>query len=248
MSSLNPNVFFELGIRTALNKAISLIKDDKTPSIPFDTSIINHHTYLSALNAWELEKDVIDLSEHLKNSIEKSSGSSSLWKYFSLSVQAEPMKERQGNEGSLEFLSLQIEGMRRQLDTFTPKVDSALMRDFAVDQNRSALIADLTILAGKAQKYCHTPATLTGGGNSFVGLTADASGLAQLASTAVTDNSNGKYTIKTAGTATSVVLHAVGKTTLNDGTFPTYRYDRDSGNTSSNQDQLNQLIRAREKK
>ena len=139
-----------------------------------------------------------------------------------LSVQAEPMKERQGNEGSLEFLSLQIEGMRRQLDTFTPKVDSALMRDFAVDQNRSALIADLTILAGKAQKYCHTPATLTGGGNSFVGLTADASGLAQLASTAVTDNSNGKYTIKTAGTATSVVLHAVGKTTLNDGTFPTY--------------------------
>lgn len=222
MSSLNPNVFFELGIRTALNKSISLIKDDKTASIPFDTSIINYHTYRSGLNAWELEKDIADLSEHLKNSMEKSSGSSSLWRYFSLSIQAEPMKERQGEETKIDFLSLQMEGMRRQLESLTPKSDPSQMRDFAVDQNRSSVIADLTTLAAKAQKYYFTPASLTGGGNSFVGLTADASGLGQLASPVFTDNSNGTYTIKTAGTATMVVLHGVGKTALNDGTYPTY--------------------------
>jgi hypothetical protein len=53
-------------------------------------------------------------------------------------------------------------------------------------------------------------------------LTADATGLGLLASTAFTDNANGTYTIKTAGTATTIVLHGVGKTALTDGTFPTY--------------------------
>ncbi len=100
--------------------------------------------------------------------------------------------------------------------------DSSRIRDAAIDQNRSAVLADLTTLAQKAQRYYFAPVVLTGGGNSFVGLTADATGLGQLASTAFTNNVNGTYTIKTAGTATTVVFHGVGKTALNDGTFPTY--------------------------
>jgi hypothetical protein len=43
-----------------------------------------------------------------------------------------------------------------------------------------------------------------------------------LASTSFTTNANGAYTIKTAGTATTVILHGVGTTALSDGTFPTY--------------------------
>jgi len=53
-------------------------------------------------------------------------------------------------------------------------------------------------------------------------LTADATGLALLASTAFTNNANGAYTIKTAGTAAQVVLEGVGKTALSDGSFCTY--------------------------
>ena len=100
-------------------------------------------------------------------------------------------------------------------------VGITMFQDNAVDQNRSAVIADLTTLAAKAQQYYAKPVTLGGGGNSFVGLTADATGW-HLASTAFTNNANGTYTIKTAGTATTVVLHGVGKTALSDGTFPTY--------------------------
>ena len=195
-----------------MNKSISLIKDELTASIPFDTSIINYHEYHSALNAWEIDKDISDLSKHLKESIEKSGESNSLWNRFGFSIQAEPMKTNGSVEGKLELLSFQIEGLSRQFEkNNAPRFDSAMYRDFAVDQNRSAVIADLTTLAVKAQQYYHKPATLTGGGNSFVGLTADASGLGQLASTASTDNANGTYTIKTAGTASSVVLHGVGK-------------------------------------
>ena len=82
-------------------------------------------------------------------------------------------------------------------------VGITMFQDNAVDQNRSAVIADLTTLAAKAQQYYAKPVTLGGGGNSFVGLTADATGLGDLASVAFTNNANGTYTIKTAGTATT---------------------------------------------
>ena len=101
-------------------------------------------------------------------------------------------------------------------------VGITMFQDNAVDQNRSAVISDLTTLAAKCQQYYAKPTTLGGGGNLFTGLTADAAGLGLLASTAFTDNANGTYTIKTAGNATTIVLHGVGKTALTDGTFPTY--------------------------
>ena len=101
-------------------------------------------------------------------------------------------------------------------------VGITMFQDNAVDQNRSAVIADLTTLSAKAQQYYAKPVSLGGGGTSFVGLTADATGIGILASPAFTDNANGTYTVKTAGTATTVVLHGVGKTALSDGTFPTY--------------------------
>ena len=41
MSALNANVFFELGIRTALNKSVCLVRDDVTSDVPFDTTIVN---------------------------------------------------------------------------------------------------------------------------------------------------------------------------------------------------------------
>src|SRR4051812_30177287 len=45
MSSLNVNVFFELGIRTAVDKPVCLVHDQKVERLPFDTGIINTHKY-----------------------------------------------------------------------------------------------------------------------------------------------------------------------------------------------------------
>ena len=47
MSALNANVFFELGIRTATNRPVALVKDTKTKNenVPFDLGSVNHHTY-----------------------------------------------------------------------------------------------------------------------------------------------------------------------------------------------------------
>jgi hypothetical protein len=101
-------------------------------------------------------------------------------------------------------------------------VGITMFQDNALEHNRAQVINDLKFLGTKAQHYYSRPMTMGGGSNSFVGLTADARGIGMLAGTKYTDNANGTYTIKTAGTATEVVLHGVGKVQMSDGTYPEY--------------------------
>ena len=136
MSILNPNVFFELGIRTALNKPVCLIIDDVTPKIPFDAFIINHHKYLSALNTWEMEKEIDSLTTHIKESLEKSDESNSLWKYFSLRSTAHPAEVENSVEGRLDFLTMQIEALRNKLSDDGEENSSkyfSLFEDIAIE-------------------------------------------------------------------------------------------------------------------
>jgi len=85
MSILNPNVFFEFGIRSALDKPVALVVDDKTTSIPFDTSIINFYKYNSRLDPWILKDVIPELASHILDANKKSNGRNSLWKYFGVS-------------------------------------------------------------------------------------------------------------------------------------------------------------------
>jgi Tfp pilus assembly protein PilE len=87
-------------------------------------------------------------------------------------------------------------------------VGITMFTDNAVNANRDAVTNDLVNLAARAQQFYRRPTALGGGGNSFVGLTADATGLRKLTNRGT--NANGVYTIKTAGTGTSVVLNGVG--------------------------------------
>jgi hypothetical protein len=114
-SCLNPNVFYELGIRTALDKPVCIVKDEITQKIPFDTTIINHHTYESALQPWTLQKQIDDLATHIKKSVERSAGKNTLWKYFGLSTRATLPQGKESIDDKVELLSLQIEGLTRKL-------------------------------------------------------------------------------------------------------------------------------------
>jgi hypothetical protein len=114
-SSLNANVFYELGIRTALDKPVCIVRDELTPKIPFDTTIINHHVYDSSLAAWTLQKQIDDLAIHIKKSFDRSEGKNKLWKYFGLSTRATLPHENNSVEGKLELLSIQVEGLNRKM-------------------------------------------------------------------------------------------------------------------------------------
>ncbi len=94
-------------------------------------------------------------------------------------------------------------------------VGITMFTDNAVSANRDAVTNDLVNLAARAQQFYRRPTALGGGGNSFVGLTADAAGLRKLTNRG--SNANGAYTITSAGTATGVTLHGVG-TEVADGT------------------------------
>jgi hypothetical protein len=86
MTSLNANVFFELGIRTAIDKPICLVRDSYTHAIPFDAGILNAHQYDPGLLHWNIEADIRALAEHLTQSALGSDGRNTLWRYFGLTT------------------------------------------------------------------------------------------------------------------------------------------------------------------
>ncbi len=94
-------------------------------------------------------------------------------------------------------------------------VGITMFTDNAVSANRDAVTNDLVNLAARAQQFYRRPTALGGGGNSFVGLTADDAGLRKLTNRA--SNANGTYAIVTAGTLTGCVIEGVG-TEMVDGT------------------------------
>ena len=94
-------------------------------------------------------------------------------------------------------------------------VGITMFTDNAISANRDAVTKARVDLAARAQQFYRRPTALGGGGNSFVGLTADAAGLRKLTNRET--NANGEYSITTAGTAAAVVLEGVG-TEMVDGT------------------------------
>jgi len=129
ISTLNPNVFFELGIRTALNKPVCLVMDDITDKIPFDTGIINHYKYKYSLPVWEIEEEIEKLHQHIADSRKTSSADNELWKHFGISSIAQPPKERAGTPEILKYLASQIESLRKDIYAQKPTAGLDIHRD-----------------------------------------------------------------------------------------------------------------------
>jgi hypothetical protein len=111
LSTLNPNVFYELGVRTAVDKPVCVVKDTRIEQIPFDTSIINVHTYEPSLAPWLLEDQVNLLASHLVTSERRSDGRNPLWKYFGLTTKGAFKEGESGLEEKVDLLLLQLQAM-----------------------------------------------------------------------------------------------------------------------------------------
>jgi Tfp pilus assembly protein PilE len=112
-------------------------------------------------------------------------------------------------------------------------VGITMFSDSATSANRDAVSNDLVNLAARAQQFYRRPASLGGGGNSFVGLTADAAGLAKLTNMASGKNANGTYTIQAAGTANQVTIQGVGTELVAGNKVTMQILSRDAGRTDS---------------
>lgn len=115
MSALNPNVFFELGIRTAINKPVSLVVDDTSKkSVPFDLSSIQYQEYRSELRSWTQKEDEKSLTQHIKDTEELSGEINSLWKYFGLTSTAQPTKKG-SVEDKFDYLVKEMTSLRKDV-------------------------------------------------------------------------------------------------------------------------------------
>jgi len=113
LSGNNPNVFFELGVRTSLDKPIALVWDGLT-ELPFDTGGIHTHKYDSKLTPWQLDDELDKMRQHILDSAESCGDTNPLWRQFGLTIRA---KEPQTNESPLEAkldLLLQRQDVSRQ--------------------------------------------------------------------------------------------------------------------------------------
>ena len=115
MSQLNANVFFEFGIRTALNKPVALVTDDATPKIPFDTGIVNYHRYNSSLQGWLIKSEIGRLSEHINKTLASEPERNSLWKYFGISHSGFLSTEQATPDDKLSLLIGKVEAMENVL-------------------------------------------------------------------------------------------------------------------------------------
>lgn len=122
ISRHNPNVFFELGIRTALDRPIALVCDNYTSRLPFDTGILNTHTYDASLAIWTLSTQIDSLVEHIKRSAERSHGSNALWRYFGLTQRgAPPAVDGDPTQAKLDIVLRELAGIQTELSASDPK-------------------------------------------------------------------------------------------------------------------------------
>ena len=136
MSTLNANVFFELGIRTALDKPVCLVADSVTPDFPFDTGIIHRHTYEAVLRIWNIEEQKRQLVRHMKDTMEKAKGRNSLWRHFGIDTSGKFNPESYTKLDKLDYLIQMFENWRREgprkLPRFILELDGIRVRDWAV--------------------------------------------------------------------------------------------------------------------
>jgi hypothetical protein len=128
ISALNANVFFELGVRTALNKPVCMVKDDLVEAIPFDNGIVVHHTYDHRLHTWNYEEQVRELADHISSASNKCGESNPLWKYFGVRSTAKPAA---GGESLTQFNYIQsrLDAIQGVLSSAGPRSDTTQRRD-----------------------------------------------------------------------------------------------------------------------
>ena len=114
MSTFNPNVFYELGIRTALDKSVVLVVDDQTKKLPFDTDIINRCVYNSLLKSWTVRNDQKAIIKHIQDTISTDPDRNAMWKIFG-TFQPGSFKEEDSEIGrKVDLLLNMFQTIRRE--------------------------------------------------------------------------------------------------------------------------------------
>ena len=127
-SGLNPNVFFELGVRVSLDKPMALVRDEVT-RIPFDLGGVNAHEYRSGMRQWDAKPQVEALAEHLREAVRTCAGKNPLWGQFGLTIRAQEADPNASpTEAAIAVLQEQVSNLAQDLRSVRragPRLDSS---------------------------------------------------------------------------------------------------------------------------
>ncbi len=116
VSSKNPNVMFELGLRLAFDKPTIIIKDETT-GYSFDTGVIEHISYPSSLRFSQIVKFKEELIRRINATYTKSISEpqySPFLKTFGKTIVPATMQHSKIPEG--EFILAQLENLGREVN------------------------------------------------------------------------------------------------------------------------------------
>ena len=124
LSSRNPNVFYELGLRQAFDKKCVLIIDSKTDR-PFDTSMLRTTTYDESLRIDLINEKVEELTNAIKETYNnRTSDGNSLVQLLSVKSGAKIPEKREMNE-DLSIVLNAIQGLSAKFGTKRQQDSSA---------------------------------------------------------------------------------------------------------------------------
>lgn len=115
VSSKNPNVMFELGLRLAFDKPTIIIKDENT-GYSFDTGVIEHISYPSSLRFGQIVKFKEELISRINATYKKSQEDatySPFLKSFGKTIIPATIQQTEIPEG--KFIISQLEAIQREL-------------------------------------------------------------------------------------------------------------------------------------
>jgi hypothetical protein len=144
MSSKNPNVFYELGMRQAFDMPTVLIKDDETTA-PFDISGLRYITYNKNMKHREVQRAVEELSKCIKETYLKKDDKSEINSLIRLMELTTPAS----------FNSMNIsesEKIERLQELELKDIKSAIIE---MSRNQNQLLKEFSILRFKINKENH---------------------------------------------------------------------------------------------
>lgn len=120
LSTRNPNVLFELGIRQAFDLPVVLVQEEGTKRI-FDISNINTIDYRSKLIYREVIEDRVTISKGIKSTKDDKDGINSIVKLLEIGKKAELQDDKMSENQELKFM---IKSLANEVN----QINNSLMR------------------------------------------------------------------------------------------------------------------------
>lgn len=140
LSSRNPNVLFELGIRQAFDLPVVLVQEEGTPRI-FDISTINTIDYRSALIYREVIEDREKISKAIKATKDNTSGVNSIIRLLEIG-KAEMDNEKSTSE--LDDIKMMFFALSNQINNLRKQNENLNNSSFLINTTEADMIREFT--------------------------------------------------------------------------------------------------------